>query len=457
MTLREELEILRGEPIEVFTGEPMDIPCIETSDSEKLCKHPVVSVQMMTYNHEPYIREAIEGVMMQKTDFEFELVIGEDCSADKTREICFEYQKKYPDRIRVLWSEKNLGRNPHPSGGNAERTLVRCRGEFIAFCEGDDYWIDPLKLQKQVDAMRKHPNVVFCFCGARILTQSTGEFEDWDASNVGFDPGVIPSKRYLLWTSFGKKPNLGFGPEFWQMTATFLVRKSALVAARVSYDLFNWRLWVGDSVLCLGCASQGDAYYCPDQVSVYRRTSTGATIASKGKCNVDTLLVRMYFARKIFNIGPLNLPDRFVETFISWRAMKERASDVDASCNALIRQWMRCKHARSLICRRLFWIQRLTTFDTRESMVLSRLDFFYKNCVVGYGLSDELARLYTESDPENVRSTLRYRLSVASFLKHKVVKPGCAFAWHGMVLGVKSILPSELYQWVRRRWKGGGE
>ena len=88
MTLKEELEILRGEPIGVFTGDPMDIPCIETSDAEKLCKRPVVSVHMITYNHEPYIRQAIEGVMMQKTDFEFELIIGEDCSQDKTREIC---------------------------------------------------------------------------------------------------------------------------------------------------------------------------------------------------------------------------------------------------------------------------------------------------------------------------------------------------------------------------------
>ena len=152
VTIKEELEILRGEPIEVFDGDPMDIPCIETSDAEKLCKHPVVSVHMITYNHEPYIRQAIEGVMMQKTDFEFELVIGEDASQDKTREICFEYQKKYPDKIRVLWWHENVTKY----GGNGRRVTARCRGEFIALCEGDDYWIDPLKLQKQVEVMRKH-------------------------------------------------------------------------------------------------------------------------------------------------------------------------------------------------------------------------------------------------------------------------------------------------------------
>ena len=94
MTVKEEFEMLRGEPIKVFEGDSMNIPCIETSDAEKLCKHPIVSVHMLAYNHEPYIRQAIEGVMMQQTDFEFELVIGEDCSTDKTREICFEYQKR---------------------------------------------------------------------------------------------------------------------------------------------------------------------------------------------------------------------------------------------------------------------------------------------------------------------------------------------------------------------------
>ena len=125
MTLKEELEILRGEPIEVFTGDPMDIPCIETSDPEKLCKHPVVTVSMITYNHEPYIRQAIEGVMMQETDFEFELLIGEDCSTDKTREICFEYQKRYSDKIRVLWCSHNLYRNPHQAGDNPSRNVCK--------------------------------------------------------------------------------------------------------------------------------------------------------------------------------------------------------------------------------------------------------------------------------------------------------------------------------------------
>jgi glycosyltransferase involved in cell wall biosynthesis len=113
---------------------------------------PLVSAHMIAYNHAPYIAEAIEGVLQQKTNFPFELVIGEDCSTDGTREIVFEYQKKYPDIIRVVTSDKNVGGKK-----NSYRTMKACRGRYIAFCEGDDYWHHPEKLQKQVNYMESHP------------------------------------------------------------------------------------------------------------------------------------------------------------------------------------------------------------------------------------------------------------------------------------------------------------
>ena len=229
MTLKEELEILRGEPIKVFDGDPMDIPCIETSDAEKLCKHPVVSVHMQTYNHEPYIRQAIEGVMMQKTDFEFELVIGEDCSQDKTREICFEYQRKYPDKIRVLWWHENMRKVNHPAGGNNRRTTAHCRGEFIALCEGDDYWIDPFKLQKQVDVMRQHPNVGLCFTNATILQHETRISSDWAGARC-YVPGSISGDRFFSMYSYGIDPGRGQIDScgLFIMTASCMIRKNLL-------------------------------------------------------------------------------------------------------------------------------------------------------------------------------------------------------------------------------------
>lgn len=321
MTLKEELEILRGEPIEVFTGDPMEIPCIETSDSEKLCKNPVVSVRMITYNHEPYIRQAIEGVMMQKTDFEFELVIGEDCSQDKTREICFEYQKKYPDKIRVLWWHENVSK----LGGNGRRVSAHCRGDFIAFCEGDDYWIDPLKLQKQVDVMRKNTNVGLCFCGAKIFYGTKNNWEIWNNDLQGFVPGLINSRKYVLWTMFGKNPYKCHGSEFWQMTATFLVRSSVLKCAKDRYDIFRWKLYVGDSVLCIGVGSLSDVYYIADNVAVYRQLATGLTRSKGGFCLRDTLLVRFYYFKHIFGVGLRNISQKVLEQYISC-AMKVMSS-----------------------------------------------------------------------------------------------------------------------------------
>lgn len=310
MTLKEELEILRGEPIEVFSGDPMDIPCIETSDSEKLCRHPVVSVQMITYNHEPYIRQAIEGVMMQKTDFEFELVIGEDCSQDKTREICFEYQKRYPDKIRVLWWHENVSK----LGGNGRRTGAHCRGEFIALCEGDDYWTDPLKLQKQVDAMRRYPNVGLCFCGAQQLWQENGVFED--RKHGSFSPGVIHGKRFLLHHLFGADPKVMPGPEGFIMTATTLFRRAMLQQARLRFDVFNWRLYLGDKTLFYGLSSISDVFFLPDSVAVYRRSSSGIMTAKGNWVYRDSSLLRMYYARTSLGLTLWEIPSSVFSTLV---------------------------------------------------------------------------------------------------------------------------------------------
>ena len=295
MTLKEELEILRGEPIEVFTGDPMDIPCIETSDPEKLCKHPVVSVHMITYNHEPYIRQAIEGVMMQKTDFEFELVIGEDCSQDKTREICFEYQKKYPDRIRILWWHENLRKVKHPAGGNGKRNLAHCRGEFIAFCEGDDYWIDPLKLQKQVEVMRTRPNVSFCFAGGQISVHGEERARHWNNKET-YRPGLVRGDVFFLKYMFGVRFDEGDWPASnFLLTASILIRAQSHHLAKNRYEVMNWRLFLGDTPTWLGLASVGDAYYLPDEVCVYNQLASGACRSTGDKVGRDGLLVRLYY------------------------------------------------------------------------------------------------------------------------------------------------------------------
>ena len=312
MTLKEELDILRGEPIEVFDGDPMDIPCIETSDTEKLCTHPVVSVHMITYNHEPYIRQAIEGVMMQKTDFEFELVIGEDASQDKTREICFEYQKKYPDKIRVLWWHENVSK----FGGNGRRVTARCRGEFIAFCEGDDYWIDPLKLQKQVDVMRKHPTVGMCFTDGTVLDQGMSSTHDWDGGEE-VQYGVMSGRQFLFYNIFSHSPDQQLCRESYLLTASVLFRVVTRDKVTKNYDILKWCLRLGDVPLWLALASTADIYGIGEKTVVYRQHHEGACTRLGPLLWRDNLLTRMYFLKRCFSLGYADLPIAFKRDWCS--------------------------------------------------------------------------------------------------------------------------------------------
>jgi glycosyltransferase involved in cell wall biosynthesis len=120
-----------------------------------------VSVAMVTYNHEAFITQAIESVLMQQTDFDFELVIGEDCSTDGTRAIVHAYGEGHPDRIRPLLSERNQGAH-----ANFVASLNACRGSYIALLEGDDYWTSPEKLQRQVEFLDSHSHYSICFHNA---------------------------------------------------------------------------------------------------------------------------------------------------------------------------------------------------------------------------------------------------------------------------------------------------
>src|SRR5690554_6846745 len=135
---------------------------------------PIVSVCVQTYNHEKYIKECLEGILMQQTTFPFEIILGEDESSDGTREICKAYAEKYPDIIRLfLRSRKDvIYVNKRPTGRfNLLENLKVTKGKYVAICEGDDYWTDPLKLQKQVDFLEGNSEYSMCFHNAKFLYQ----------------------------------------------------------------------------------------------------------------------------------------------------------------------------------------------------------------------------------------------------------------------------------------------
>ncbi len=122
-----------------------------------------VSVFILTYNQERFIAQAIEGALMQKTGFPFEIVVADDCSTDGTREVIRQYWEKWPDRIRVLLNRHNIHRR------GMIRNFQACRGQYVAVVEGDDYWTSPDKLQRQVDFLDSHPDYTICFHSVRMV------------------------------------------------------------------------------------------------------------------------------------------------------------------------------------------------------------------------------------------------------------------------------------------------
>lgn len=137
-----------------------------------------VSIFMLTYNQENYITQAMDSILMQETNFNYQLVIGEDYSTDGTRKICEEYANKYPQKVKLLPSlNKNVGLI-----NNYLRTIKACDGKYIAICDGDDYWIDKDKLQKQVDFLEKNPDFYIVATNLKRL-YSNGKMQEFKNNN----------------------------------------------------------------------------------------------------------------------------------------------------------------------------------------------------------------------------------------------------------------------------------
>lgn len=132
-----------------------------------------VSIICNTYNHELYVRDALEGFIKQETNFGIEILIHDDASTDATAQIIREYEEKYPHLIKPIYQTENQ----YSKGIKISATYhyPRIRGKYIAFCEGDDYWTDPLKLQKQVDALEAHPEIDMCAHSTKMINAQTGE------------------------------------------------------------------------------------------------------------------------------------------------------------------------------------------------------------------------------------------------------------------------------------------
>lgn len=135
---------------------------------------PLLSVRCITYNHEPYIAQALDGFLMQKTDFPFEVIVHDDASTDKTAGIIREYEAKFPKIIKPIYETEN---QYSKHDGSLDRIVnTACKGKYIALCEGDDYWIDENKLQMQVDFLERNPEYGMCYTKAKMFVQKKEKF-----------------------------------------------------------------------------------------------------------------------------------------------------------------------------------------------------------------------------------------------------------------------------------------
>lgn len=237
---------------------------------------PLVSISCITYNHEPYIAQTLDGFLMQKTDFPFEVLIHDDASTDRTADIIREYEAKFPKLIKPIYQKENQYSKGFTSV-SATWNFPRAKGKYIALCEGDDYWIDENKLQMQVDFLENNPEYGMCFHDAVVVNELENEVDS-------FSYHVI-EKDYSATELF----------ENWVVpTASMLFKKEILC-----YKLADRKNFIaGDIVLVEQACVYGKVHGFKKKMSVYRIQENGLTWSKERREKILRLHPNHYIALK---------------------------------------------------------------------------------------------------------------------------------------------------------------
>ena len=248
-----------------------------------------LSVIFITYNHEKYVEKALRSVCEQETDFAYEVFVGEDCSTDSTREILKRVASEYPDKVRLLFREKNFGRPTL----NVYNTTMKCRGEYLAYLEGDDYWTDRKKLQKQVDFLEEHPEYIACTHGCVMIDENSNEITDEEILKIGDLYKWSGRFTYDDYKKSGK----------WPGHYATVVSRNIYLEGRYDYTiLYKAHDFVDDAIILLFLLIQGDIYRMDETMSAWRyvRKDTGTNWNSlsmkrdliKDDCYLNTTMTK---------------------------------------------------------------------------------------------------------------------------------------------------------------------
>ena len=244
----------------------------------------MVTIRCLAYNHEPYIRQCLDGFVMQKTNFRFEAVVHDDASTDGTADIIREYAAKYPDIIKPIFETEN---QYSKRDGSLRRMMnAHMRGKYIAICEGDDYWTDPLKLQKQVDFLETHPDYSMSSHGFNKLFQSSQLIDcvnqdERDFTIVDLITGNIPIQ-----------------------TATVLYRNSPLIM-----EQYNKLQLAMDASLFYLVLKSGKCRILKEVMSVYRIHSLGTWSGGTSNSHIQR---RLNVVKSIYDNEQSELAARYL-------------------------------------------------------------------------------------------------------------------------------------------------
>lgn len=235
-----------------------------------------VSILCITYNHEAYIRDALEGILHQDIDYNYEVIVHDDASTDKTPQIIREYENKYPDKIRCIYQKEN-----QYSAGGAKRILTQvfnlCRGRYIALCEGDDFWIDDHKLKIQLDWMEKHTDYFMTAHNALRMDYTQNTLRTINPYTQ--EKEICPEELIMQYN--GNLP-----------TASIVIRDNIR-----NIEPFFWDCGIGDVPMQLYSMMKGRIYYFDRIMSVYRHNHCGSWCVDT--LGIDKEKVIIHYAKMI--------------------------------------------------------------------------------------------------------------------------------------------------------------
>jgi|SRR5690554_897178 len=244
-----------------------------------------VSVVMISYNHEDYIKEAIEGVLMQKCNFNVELIIADDNSPDYTEEVVNDIIKNHKNGHWIKYVKHSTNKGMMP---NFIWTLNECKGKYIAICEGDDYWVDPYKLQKQIDFLENNPDFKFSMGRVDMLIEKTGEIKERKKI-------INPDKReFFTIRDYLKRP--------FSQTSSFIFRNE-----NTSLPEWIYKVHAGDqSLVVLKTGLNGKIKYHKDLLSIYRINENSITFKADYN-SYAKLIVTLDYWQEYLNYGFKNI------------------------------------------------------------------------------------------------------------------------------------------------------